>query len=139
MTERIFNFEYLTQEENEAVTSHYRRCRKAMDRNLITASEAQFIFTEKMIADYSEKAFGICTNVPMFNELDLKVIRLLFALFQEKDCYSLINFSNMEEFYNELSDTLESSELLEAINVRSAKQLQNTLLEYSDRLESEEL
>lgn len=68
MKERIFNFEYLTQEENEAVTNHYRRCKKAMNRNLITPSEAQFIFTEKMIGDYREKAFGICTNVPMFTE-----------------------------------------------------------------------
>lgn len=39
-----------------------------MNRNLITSSEAQFIFTEKMIEDYREKAFGICTNVPMFTE-----------------------------------------------------------------------
>lgn len=68
MMERIFNFEYLTQEENEVVTNHYRRYKKAMNRNLITSSEAQFKFTEKMIEDYREKAFGICTNVPMFSE-----------------------------------------------------------------------
>lgn len=65
MMERIFNFEYLTQEENEAVTSHYNHCRKSFERGLMIASEAQFIFTEKMIKEFGEKAFGICTNVPM--------------------------------------------------------------------------
>lgn len=67
MMERIFNFEYLTQEEKEAVTSHYNHCRKSFERGLLTASEAQFMFTEKMIKEFGVKAFGICTNVPMMD------------------------------------------------------------------------
>lgn len=72
MMERIFNFEYLTQEENEAVTSHYNHCRKSFERGLLTASEAQFMFTEKMIKEFGVKAFGICTNVPMMDEKEVK-------------------------------------------------------------------
>jgi len=72
MIERIFNFEYLTSKENKEVTLHYDICRKSFERGLMTASEAQFIFTEKMIKEFGEKAFGICTNVPMMDEKEVK-------------------------------------------------------------------
>ncbi|WAX12637.1 hypothetical protein EC99P1_00045 [Enterococcus phage EC99P1] len=72
MIERIFNFEYLTPKENAEVISHYNHCRKIFERGLLSASEAQFMFTEKMIKEFGAKAFGICTNVPMIVTKEVK-------------------------------------------------------------------
>ncbi|MBF7131559.1 hypothetical protein ITQ94_08930 [Pediococcus pentosaceus] len=61
---RKLNFTYIvTSLENEEINTIYKNCSRPYIRGLATKRQVEFMFQKKIMEQFPEIAFDICTNV----------------------------------------------------------------------------